>query len=75
MLFFVQTAMSVLGMAVCMMMLVRGADPATYLPVASGIVGYWMPCPRMPAPAVVADEASVAMHGGADSEEVDKKGC
>lgn len=44
--FYVQTGISLTVITFCIAMLAAGYDTGTYLPVLSGIVGYWLPSPN-----------------------------
>jgi hypothetical protein len=44
-LFAAQFAISGSTLAFCMAMLWNGRDPGVYLPVVTGILGYWLPSP------------------------------
>lgn len=46
--FWVQTGISVSVIGFCIGMLASGQDTGTYLPVLTGIVGYWLPAPTRP---------------------------
>lgn len=54
--FAMQLLVSVLGMGVSVAQLLRGMDPAVYLPITTSIIGYWLPAPRRPP----AEEAALA---------------
>jgi hypothetical protein len=41
-----QIAISCSSLAFAMVMLYRGKDPGTYLPIITGIVGCWLPAPQ-----------------------------
>lgn len=43
--FMVQASVTVLMLSFCMAMLARGADAGVYLPVMTGITGFWFPSP------------------------------
>jgi hypothetical protein len=43
--FFTQTGISVTVLGFCMGMLISGEKTEIYLPVLTGIVGYWLPQP------------------------------
>ena len=43
--FFTQTSVSIAVMGFCMGLLIRGEKTEIYLPVLTGIVGYWLPQP------------------------------
>jgi hypothetical protein len=45
--FAAQFAISSSTLGFCMYMLWRGNDPGVYLPIVTGILGYWLPSPRM----------------------------
>lgn len=48
--FCTQVAISSSTLMFCMNMLHRGRNPGMYLPMVSGIVGYWLPSPHQGAP-------------------------
>lgn len=43
--FAVQTFVTTVVLTFCIGMLARGADPGVYLPVLTGITGFWFPSP------------------------------
>lgn len=43
--FAVQASVTLLMISFCMVMLVRGSDAGVYLPVMTGITGFWFPSP------------------------------
>lgn len=43
--FAVQSFVTTLVLTFCIGMLARGADPGVYLPVLTGITGFWFPSP------------------------------
>lgn len=43
--FAVQATVTLLMLGFCMMMLVRGGETGVYLPVMTGITGFWFPSP------------------------------
>lgn len=49
-LFFVQVAVSATAMAFSITMLTLQRDPAVYLPILTGIVGFWTPNPKLKRP-------------------------
>lgn len=44
-LFAVQTFFSFIGVTFSIIMLSVGKDPSIYLPILTGIIGYWVPSP------------------------------
>lgn len=43
--FAVQASVTAVMLAFCVTMLVKGSDPGIYLPVMTGITGFWFPSP------------------------------
>lgn len=58
--FGMQVLVSVVGMGVSVTQLLRGMDPAVYLPITTSIIGYWLPAPKRP-PAPLAELAEESM--------------
>lgn len=44
--FITQAAFSATGMVFSISMIAAGKDPGIYLPVITGILGYWLPSPK-----------------------------
>lgn len=43
--FAVQASVTALMLSFCMAMLIRGGEPGVFLPVMTGITGFWFPSP------------------------------
>lgn len=63
--FFMQVAVSAVGLGLSCAMLAQGRDAGVYLPVLTSIVAYWLPAPRRPvappSPERASSQASVGM--------------
>lgn len=45
-----QLFVSIVGMVTSVGLVWMGRDPAVYLPIATSIIGYWLPAPKKPDP-------------------------
>lgn len=58
--FAVQATVTLAMLGFCMMMLIRGGETGVYLPVMTGITGFWFPSPlQLQSPVLVQSPAQV----------------